>query len=71
MKQVQVLHILMAIASLLGGCAAMVGWAYGNFELKDTARERLEQTDKRLERIEEKLDRLSERLSGRLEGKGN
>lgn len=63
MKDLAILPALMTIASLVGIGTAMVGWAYGNFELKDAARERMESIQKRLERIETKLDRLSETVT--------
>lgn len=70
MKDASILPVLMAIASLVGGGTAMVGWAYGNFETKESSRERMEQIEKRLERIEAKLDRLSETVA-RSQREGN
>ena len=70
MKEAAVIQLVLTLASVLGGGAAMVGWAYGNFEQKDFARERLVATEKRLERIENKIDQLADWIS-RSQGKGH
>lgn len=69
-KESTVIQLILTLATILGGGAAMVGWAYETFEPKDSARERLAQTEKRLERIEAKIDLLGDRISGS-QGKGH
>lgn len=69
MKESSVIQLVLTLATILGGGAAMVGWAYETFEPKDAARERLATTEKRLERIEVKIDALTDRLAGS-KGKG-
>lgn len=68
-KESSVIQLVLTLATILGGGAAMVGWAYETFEPKDAARERLATTEKRLERIEVKIDALTDRLAGS-KGKG-
>ena len=70
MKESSVIQLVLTLATILGGGAGMVGWAYETFEPKDSARERLASTEKRLERIEIKIDAINDRLSG-LAGKGH
>lgn len=69
-KESTLIQLILTLATILGGGAAMVGWAYETFEPKDSARERLAQTEKRLERIEAKIDLLGDRISGS-QGKGH
>jgi len=69
MKESSIIQLVLTLATILGGGAAMVGWAYETFEPKDAARERLATTEKRLERIEVKIDALTDRLAGS-KGKG-
>lgn len=64
MKEAAVIQLVLTLATVLGGGAAMVGWAYETFEPKDSARERLVATEKRLERIEGKIDQLADRIAG-------
>jgi hypothetical protein len=70
MKESAIIQLVLTLATVLGGGAAMVGWAYETFEPKDLSRERLAQTEKRLERIESKIDLLADRLS-EPQGKGH
>lgn len=70
MKESAIIQLVLTLATILGGGAAMVGWAYETFEPKDLSRERLAQTEKRLERIETKIDLINDRISGP-QGKGH
>lgn len=70
MKESAIIQLILTLATILGGGAAMVGWAYETFEPKDLSRERMAQTEKRLERIETKIDLLADRLTGS-QGKGH
>jgi len=63
-KEHTIIQLILTLATILGGGAAMVGWAYETFEPKDSARERLAATEKRLERIETKIDLLGDRIAG-------